>query len=110
MSQKEFDKEITEIKERFNKIERLIQESNEDEYCGWMMRKKKVQWFALQQRKRQQSMAWWKNEELKKANLEQRLIKLEEVHSCEHKVGSFHRENDGLDIKLKNNLMECSGS
>ena len=76
-SQKEFDKEIIEIKEGISYIERFIQENNEDQYCGWMMRTKKVQWKALQQKKIEQSMAWWKNEELKKAEIEQRLIKKE---------------------------------
>jgi hypothetical protein len=47
-SQKEYDKEFVEFKEIFSKLEKLIQESNKDEYYGWVMKKKKVQWSVLQ--------------------------------------------------------------
>ena len=47
-SQKEYDKEFVEIKERFSKLEKLIQESNKYEYYGWVMKKKKVHWSASQ--------------------------------------------------------------
>jgi heterodisulfide reductase subunit C len=49
-SQKGNDKEFAEIMERFSKLEKLIQESKEHEYYGWVMKRKRVQWFALQQR------------------------------------------------------------
>ena len=42
ISQKRNDKEFVEIKERFSKLEKLIQENNKDEYYGWVMKKKKV--------------------------------------------------------------------
>ena len=47
-NQKEYYNEFVEIKEIFSKLEKLIQESNKDEYYGWVIKKKKVQWHALQ--------------------------------------------------------------
>lgn len=46
-SPKEYDEDFVEIKERFSKLEKLIQESNKDEYYGWVMKKKKVKWSTL---------------------------------------------------------------
>ena len=51
-SQVKKDRELVEIRERFSKLDRLIQQSNGDEYYGWVMKRKRVHWFALQQRKR----------------------------------------------------------
>ena len=53
-------------------------------------------------------MAWWKNEELKKADLGQRLIKKEAIHSCEHESKSFIRETIEIDTRLAKSLMEYS--
>ena len=47
-SQVKKDRELVEIRERFSKLDRLIQQSNGDEYYGWVMKRKRVQWFALQ--------------------------------------------------------------
>ena len=49
-SQKRHDQVLVEIRESFTKLEKLIQEGNEDEYYGWVMKRKRVQWFALHQR------------------------------------------------------------
>ena len=46
-SQKGNDKELVDIKERLSKLEKLIQESNEHEHYGWVMKRKRMQWFAL---------------------------------------------------------------
>jgi len=70
VSQKEFDKEFTKIKEGFSKIVRLIQVSNEDQYIVWMMEKNKVQWQAMHLKQRHQYLVWKKDKELKKAELE----------------------------------------
>ena len=83
-SQKEYDKEFAKFKEGFSKLQKLIQESNKDEYYGWVMKKKKVQWSALQQTQRLQSLALRKDRGLKKVELEQGLIRQKEVCSCEY--------------------------
>ena len=43
ISQKKDDKELAEIRERLSKLEKLIQESNEHEHYGWVMKRKRVQ-------------------------------------------------------------------
>ena len=48
ISQKKNDKELAEIRERLSKLEKLIHESNEHEHYGWLMKRKRVQWFKLQ--------------------------------------------------------------
>ena len=54
-------------------------------------------------------MAWWKNEELKKVDLGQILIKKEAIHSCEHDSESFIRETIETDTRLDESLMDyCS--
>ena len=108
--QKDFVKEFTEIKEGISKIMKSIQDNIEDMYIGWMMKKKRVRWYALQQKERQHSLAWRKDKELKKDERVQRLIKQEQVHSCEHEVGIFLMKTDEVDIKPKENAMEYSGS
>ena len=69
-----------------------------------------MQWHTLQQKQRQQSLTWWKNEELKKDEIEQRLIKHEEIHSCEYGSRSFLKNTEKVNIKLKENLVVCSGN
>ena len=67
-----------------------------------------MQWNTLQQKQRQQSLTWWKNEELKKAKLGQRLIKKEAIHSREHESKSFIRETIETNTRLAESLMEYS--
>lgn len=107
-SPKEYDEDFVEIKERFSKLEKLIQESNKDEYYGWVMKKKKVKWSTLQRKKRLQSLVLRKDRELKKAELEQGLMKQEEVCSWEHETEIFLRKADEVDVEFKKNLMRCS--
>jgi hypothetical protein len=74
------------------------------------MKKNKLQWFSLQQKKRQQSIAWRKDKGIKKSELEQRLIKKEEVYPCELELGSFLRKNEEVDIEFKEDLIEDYGN
>ena len=74
-NQKEYYNEFVEIKEIFSKLEKLIQESNKDEYYGWVMKKKKVQWSTLQQKQILQSLAFRKDRVLNKVEFEQGLIR-----------------------------------
>jgi len=108
-SQNQFDKEFTEIEVGLSKIVELIQESNKDQYFGWMMKKKKVKCYALQQKQIQHSLAWRKDKELKKAEVVQRLIKNEGIRSCEHESESFLKKTNEADIKLMENLMMYFG-
>jgi hypothetical protein len=62
------------LKERFGKLEKMIQESNEDEYYGWVMKRKRMKWSTLQQKQGLQLLALRKDRELKKAKLEQELM------------------------------------
>lgn len=48
------------------------------------MKKKRVQWFALQQGQILQSLVLKKDRELKKSELKEGLMKQREVCSCEH--------------------------
>ena len=68
----EYWKEIAEINEKFNKLERMIEEIQR---AGWLM-KKRVKWQPLQLRLRQKEIALLK-EELKIAELRK------EVSTCE---------------------------
>ena len=67
-----------------------------------------MKWHTLQQKKRQCSLTWWKNEEFKKVELGQKLIKKEAIHSCEHESESFIRETIEIDTRLAKSLMEYS--
>jgi hypothetical protein len=72
--QKEFDKEITEIKEELSKLMELLERSDGDPCFGWKLVKRKVQWNDLQQKQRHRSLAWLKNEEFKEAEFKLELI------------------------------------
>ena len=60
----EYDKELAEIKEQFNKLKLMIEESQR---VGWLM-KKKVKWQPLHLRLRQKEISLLK-EELRAAEL-----------------------------------------
>ena len=109
-NQKEYYNEFVEIKEIFSKLEKLIQESNKDEYYGCVMKNKKVQWRALQQKQRQQSLAWRKDKYLKIDELKKRLIMKRIIHSCEHESENFLRKTIGADTGLIESLLEYSRS
>jgi hypothetical protein len=47
MNQEEFDREFVELKERLNTIMKLLQEGEEDQRYGWVLRKRKVKWHML---------------------------------------------------------------
>jgi hypothetical protein len=94
ISQKGNDKELVVIRERLSKLEKLIQEDNEDEYYGWVMKRKRVQWFALQQRQRLKSLVLRKDRELKKAELEQGMMRQKGIYSCERESEIFLWKTD----------------
>jgi hypothetical protein len=48
MSNEEIDKEMVELKERLNIVMKFLQESEEDQRYGWIVRKMKVKWNMLQ--------------------------------------------------------------
>ena len=60
-----FEKEMTEIKKNLGKMMEVLQESEADQYSGWLLRKKKVWWNTLQLKQRQRSFSGLKKEELK---------------------------------------------
>lgn len=47
MSDEEFDRELAEMKVQLNVLMELLQKSEEDQRCGWILRKK-VKWHRLQ--------------------------------------------------------------
>ena len=47
MSQKEIDKEIAEMKEQFDVLMRILEESQRQ---GWILKKKPVRWHKLQRK------------------------------------------------------------
>ena len=55
MSQEERDKEIAELKEQFNVLRMLLEESQRQ---GWVLRKKAVKWSKLQRRLQQKQVKW----------------------------------------------------
>ena len=108
--QKEYDDDFAEIKERLSQLEKLIEESNKDDYYGWVMKNKKVQWHALQQKQRQQSLAQRKDKYLKIDELKKRLKKKRRSHSCEHESENFLRKTIGVDTRIIESFMEQSKS
>ena len=50
MSQETFEREMVEIRESLSNLMELLQRSKEGQYYGWILRKNKVKWFALQLR------------------------------------------------------------
>ena len=50
MSQETFEREMVEIRESLRKLMELLQRSEEEQYYGWILRKKKVKWPTLQLR------------------------------------------------------------
>jgi hypothetical protein len=98
------------IKEGISEIMKLIQGSNEDQYIGWMMKNKRVQWSTLQQKKRKQYLVWKKNERLKKDELKQILMVKDEVNFYEHEGEVFLRENSEANKRLAESLMEFPDS
>jgi hypothetical protein len=67
----------------------LIQESNEDEYYGWVMKRKRMKWSALQQNQGLQLLALRKDRELKNAELEQELMNQKEFCPCGYDTEVF---------------------
>ena len=53
-SQETFEREMAEIRESLSKLIKLLQTSKEEQYYGWILRKKKVKWPALQLRDKQE--------------------------------------------------------
>jgi len=47
MNQEEFDREFVESKKRLDTIMKLLQEGEEDQRYGWVLRKRKVKWHML---------------------------------------------------------------
>ena len=50
LSQEEFDKEIVQIKEKLSELINLLQEGEEDQRQGCILRKKKVKWSIMQEK------------------------------------------------------------
>ena len=61
----------------------VLQESEEDQYLGWLLRKKKVRWNTLQLNQRQRLFSGLKKEELKGNEFEAKFMLEEEVPICE---------------------------
>ena len=47
MDQNTFEREIVKIKENFSKLMELLQRSKEDQFFGWVLRRKKIKWKTL---------------------------------------------------------------
>jgi hypothetical protein len=47
MSQKDFDKELVDIKESVNALMKFLEEHEKDQLYGWELRKKTVRWNLL---------------------------------------------------------------
>jgi hypothetical protein len=98
MSDEEFNREMIELKVRLNYVEQLLQEYEENQRCGWIM-KKKARWpikqlIAREQRHRLKAC-------LKKVEA-LKIVECEvEVHYCEPEQGSILGEDD-------DEMMMCS--
>lgn len=55
MSQKEFDREIAELKEQLDVLMRILEENQRQ---GWVLNKKPVKWHKLQRRLQQRKVRW----------------------------------------------------
>ena len=87
----------------------LLDELEEDQRYGWKLKNKKVKWQKLQVNiKYKLSIQQRNNEELKKFELREILIKKEKIHSCDNELESFIRETIETDTRLVENLMEYS--
>ena len=78
-----FEKEMIEIKKNLGKLMEVLQESEEDQYRGWLLRRKKVRRNTLQLKHRQRSFSGLKKEELKGNEFEGKFMVEEEVAICE---------------------------
>ena len=90
MSQEEFDKEIVQIKEKRSELIDLLQEGEDYQRQGWILRKKKVKWPILQEKMDQRLLAWW-NKVLKETEYAKK------VPICEHEQGSILGEEEDID-------------
>jgi len=104
MSQEEFDINLFDLKEILNLIMYLLQEMEEDQRHGWVLRMKNVKWPILQERLKCNLISSLEKRELKKIEYEG-----EDLYLDEPKQGPLHSEEDDGDeeMRLMKNLMDC---
>ena len=101
MSQEKIDKEIAELKEQFDTLRRILEESHR---LGWALRKKPVKWHEMQ-RRIQQNQVKWLMEKLKEVKLEM------EESICEPEQGEILGETEDYtkdkEWRSSEDLMDC---
>jgi len=58
MDRETFERAIAEMRESLSKLMNLLQRGEEEQYCVWILRKKKVKWPALQLRQKKGPFIW----------------------------------------------------
>ena len=91
LRKEEYEKEVAEIREQFNKLELMIKESQR---VGWLM-KKKVKWHRLQM----------KREKMTNARLKEELLRMIEYLEKDLKTETSSEAKRSNDLKIENFCM-----
>ena len=63
MSDEKFDREMADMKAHIDMLMKLLQESDENQRHGWILKKRKVKWPMLQVKLKHKLSSWLKKEE-----------------------------------------------
>jgi hypothetical protein len=99
-SQEKLDRELVEIKVQLEVMEEFVQRNMEEQRYGWVLRRKRIKWIQLKRRLMYDTRVQLE-EELREAELQQRMCAEEEVYLCELEQGSTLDESSDEDEDMR---------